>query len=218
MLQDEMFMADIRANPELYYPDESPPAHPQAQPTGSHPSYPHTMPASSASSSHSPYVQQSYGQQSSASSHASHPVHAARGDFSGMGTSSPAAPNSAAHASFRDKFNSLTSAAKKRLLTIAAKRKEAPSKYGSERTDLASGLLSDDSAEPSVVAGSSRRDSERVGERDVEPAALSAETAPLEDGVYTNEDDSAGQGSGYVPPSMVGDLHVGGSGGKKWSQ
>ena len=152
---------------------------------------------------------------------ASHPAHAARGDFSGMGTF--AVPNaSAAHASFRDKFNSLTSAAKKRLLTIAAKRKEAPPKYGSERTDLASGLLSDaDSAEASIIGGKDKRDSERVGERDVEPAALSADTtAPLEDGVYTNDDDSAGQGtgSGYVPPSMVGDLHVGGSGGKKtWS-
>ena len=213
MLQDEMFMADIRANPELYFTDEAPAhslqhPHPQAQPTGSHPSYPHTLPPSSSSSPS--YVP--------TSSSPSHPVHAARGDFSGMGTSS--VPSSAAHASFRDKFNSLTSAAKKRLLTIAAKRKEAPSKYDSDRTDLASGLLSDaDSAETSIIGGGrGKTDSERAGERDVEPAALSASTAPLEDGVYTNDDDGAGQGtgSGYVPPSMVGDLHVGGSGGKKW--
>ena len=203
MLQDEMFMADIRANPELYYPDEAPQPQPTGHPATSQPSSSVSSP-SHAVSSHSGY----------AHSHAG-----GRGDFSGLGGGGSTGSGHPS-ASFRDKFNSLTSAAKKRLLTVATKLKaEGPSpaakkEYNVERQDLASGLLSDDagSEEVSVLGSGGRRSSERVTERDVEPVALSArvEDGPVDDGVYTQEEGEGGNGTGYVPPSMVGDLNVSG--------
>ena len=205
-----MFMADIRANPEFYYPDDSP-SHPPL-PAGAHPSpaHPSSGPSPASASSSSSYP-------SSASAGYVHQHTGSRGDFSGVGGSPSAHASSA---SFREKFNSLTSAAKKRLLTVATRLKPEPGasgaakkEYNTERQDLASGLLSDEagSAESSSLGVGGRRSSERVTERDVEPVALSGrvEDGPVDDGVYTQEEDGEGTGSGYVPPSSgTGDLKV----------
>ena len=208
MLQDEMFMADIRANPELYYPDEAPQQQ-QQQPHAGH-THPSSTTSSTSSSSPSHLLPSHSGY--------AHSHTGGRGDFSGLG--SGASTSAHPHATFRDKFNSLTAAAKKRLLTVATRLKtDGPSaaakkEYNVERQDLASGLLSDDAGSEEVsVLGSAggRRTSERVTERDVEPAALSArvEDGPADEGVYTQDEGEGGNGAGYVPPSMaVGDLNV----------
>ena len=125
--------------------------------------------------------------------------------------------------SFRDKFNSLTSAAKKRLLDVASRLRTeggaaapAAGARTSDRESLASSLLSDaDSEDAGAIRTERVTTSERADERDVEPAALSADSVHLEDGVYTQEDSEAGTGAGYVPPSHVGDLNMGGAGGRK---
>jgi len=215
MLQDEMFMAEIRANPELYSEEPAHPVHaahvPQAQAATSSYVPPHhssaTVPSShthSSSSSHAPIVS------------------SARGDFSGVGSSNIVHASSA---SFRDRWNGLTSAAKKRLLTVAGMMRTTPATSSSTslssssphdhplKGDLSSSLLSDSDPvldgpplrddDSTLLTGSSRT-SDTVRERDVTPAVRE-----IGEGVYIARDsedtgdlsEESSSNSSYQPPN-----------------
>lgn len=144
MLQDELFMQELQANPHLFDNDlPVPPPRNQFAPSSS-PSQPSYVPQASAASQQRSYPATS---------------HASRGDFSGAGSNT----SSVQSASFRDRWNSLTSSARAKLLAVANRLKPAaPAASDSYHA------MNDERPTPSLPIGNDRSDIYRADDDDAE--------------------------------------------------